>query len=258
MAELRVGTSGWMYKDWGATFYPPELKKGHLSFLAHEFDTVEVNSSFYHLPLNSTFAKWKQETPDAFLFSVKLSRYITHERRLTSIRQPLARFLARARSMNPKLAVILIQLPPFLKYDKKTLERFVEDLRVVSARVQTHARYALEPRHATWMENGDDVKAVLSRRNIALVFPHSRKIPSFAPEDANITADFVYVRFHGPSEFAASRYGPARLKPWAERIVRWTHEGLDVFVYFNNDIHGHAIHDARTLKRQIARLARRV
>src|SRR4051812_17258763 len=112
--KIYIGTSGWRYKDWGVTFYPATLKDGHLSYLAKEFNTVEVNTSFYHLPLKKTFQKWSEETPDHFVFSVKLSRYITHQKKLEGIREPLLKFFRNAKGMGSKLSVILIQLPPFL------------------------------------------------------------------------------------------------------------------------------------------------
>jgi uncharacterized protein YecE (DUF72 family) len=249
---LHIGTSGWMYKDWGEEFYPKGMKKGHLQFLAQEFKTVEVNSSFYHLPLTKTFENWRSGTPDDFVFAVKLSRFITHQKKLKGVRLPLERFIDRAKHLEEKLGVVLVQLPPSLQFETKLLEKMIEDMRVVTKRADVSIRFALEPRHQSWIDAGSIVRTLLRPENVAIVFPHSRKIPSFAPEKNNVTADFVYVRFHGPSEFAASRYGPARLKPWAERIVEWRKRKIKVFVYFNNDIHGHAIHDARTLIRQIA------
>ncbi|HET8574579.1 MAG TPA: DUF72 domain-containing protein [Candidatus Paceibacterota bacterium] len=247
--NLWIGTSGWMYKDWGREFYPPEMKRGHLSFLAQTFHTVEVNTSFYHLPEQGTFRKWREETPGDFVFSVKLSRFITHRKRLKGIRAPLLKFLNRAKFLKEKLGVVLVQLPPNLKFDEKLISGFVEDLRTVSGK-SVRTRLALEPRHASWMEEQNKsffLPLLKSEKNIALVFPHSSKIPSFKPEDANITSNFVYLRFHGPSEFASSRYGTEGLRPWAGKITRWQVCGLDVFAYFNNDVHGHAVHDAQTL-----------
>ncbi|MBV9159060.1 MAG: DUF72 domain-containing protein [Candidatus Kaiserbacteria bacterium] len=251
---IYVGTSGWMYKDWGAMFYPPSLKKGHLAYLAGEFITVEINSSFYYLPLHSTFEKWREETPNDFIFAVKLSRYITHIKKLEGVTTELNRFLNRAKRLKEKLGVILIQLPPSLKYDEKLLEGFLAALKSACTKQKLTPRFALEPRHTSWMEtqNTKDVRTQLTRfKNICLVFPHSAKIASFPPTDENVLSDFAYVRFHGPSEFAASRYGPRRLKPWADRIMKWHARGITTFVYFNNDIHGHAIVDARTLKSQL-------
>jgi uncharacterized protein YecE (DUF72 family) len=249
--SLHVGTSGWMYKDWGNTFYPPDLKTGHLPYFASEFSTVEVNTTFYHLPRTTTFQKWYKETPDHFVFSLKLSRYITHKLKLEQSREPLSRFMCRAVELREKLGPVLIQLPPFLRLDSAVFSKFLKSLAGVSKRTQT--RFALEPRHHSWIENAETIRSLLKPNNIALVFPHSSKIPSFEPIDENLTANFAYIRFHGPSEFAASRYGAARLRPWATRIRAWKRKGLDVFVYFNNDVHGHAIHDARSLLKLIER-----
>lgn len=246
VAKIRVGTSGWMYKDWGAKFYPKDLKKGHLQFLAEEFNTVEVNSSFYHLPLASTFKKWAGETPRDFVFAVKLSRYVTHRKRLKAVGEPIATFMSRAQKLGKKLGVVLVQLPPSLKYDEKKFDALLRILK------RKKARFALEPRHASWYDTShrSEILKKLKGAGTCLVFPHSAKIPSPNPDDpTNITADFIYVRFHGPSEFAASRYGAVRLRPWAARIEAWRGKKLDVFVYFNNDKNGHAVDDARTLKK---------
>lgn len=252
--RIFVGTSGWMYKDWGEMFYPKDLKKGHLTYLSREFRTVEVNTSFYHLPLASTFTKWRGEVPADFVFAVKISRYITHRKKLSGVREPIDTFLKRAVRLKEKLGPILIQLPPFLKYDESLFDAFIDSLAIVRDRHDRNIRFAIEPRHGSWMEDGaaSHVRVRLRKmRNSCLVFPHSARIASFEPNNENIVSDFTYVRFHGPSEWAASRYGPHRLRPWAERITRWCERGLDTYVYFNNDIHGHAVIDARTLKRQL-------
>ena len=247
---ILIGTSGWMYKDWGEVFYPPDLKKGHLAYLSARFKTVEVNTSFYHLPQKSTFQKWHDETPKDFIFSVKLSRYITHQKKLKGVRRALERFLKRAAPMEKKLGVILIQLPPSLAFERRLFLKFLEDINVVRKRTFAF-RAALEPRHQSWLKprNHEVVAHELRKLKIALVFAHSAKIVSYKPSDENTLTDLVYIRFHGPSEFGASRYGPRRLRPWASRMVSWDKHGSTVFAYFNNDQHGHAIHDARTLLR---------
>ncbi len=226
------------------------MKKGFLTYLSKEFATVEINSSFYHLPRPSTFAKWRAETGDDFIFAVKMSRFITHQKRLADCREPLDRLLSAAKELQEKFGVVLIQLPPSLRYDKKLLQKFLSDLSKSRKKMKVKVRFALEPRHKSWMEGNasQEVRALLKKHAIAIVFPHSAKIPSFAPDDENILTDFVYVRFHGPSEFAASEYGRKRLVPWADQIVKWRKRSLTIFVYFNNDTHGHAIKDARTLK----------
>ena len=250
MARLYLGTSGWMYKDWGEEFYPEGMRRGHLNFLAQEFNSVEVNSSFYHLPRASTFEKWSREVPDDFVFSVKLSRYITHQRKLAVVRMALYRFLTHAKRM-AKLGVVLVQLPPSLRFDEALLKAYLTDLADSCARAGVAPRFALEPRHPSFLQNAESLIPLLRAQRVAIVFPHSAKIPSFAPTDEHVTSDFVYVRFHGPGEFAASRYGEALLTPWAARIARWQRAGYDAFIYFNNDEHGHAIHDAREIARQL-------
>jgi uncharacterized protein YecE (DUF72 family) len=163
-------------------------------------------------------------------------------------------FLNRAKRLENKLGVILIQLPPSLQYNDKILQNFLRALRSGCQKQKVQPRFALEPRHPTWFmpDNAPELlRAARDFGTMCLVFPHSAKIPSLPPTDEHLVADFTYVRFHGPSEFAASRYGPKRLKPWAERIEKWRRGGLTNFVYFNNDIHGHAIVDARTLRRQL-------
>jgi uncharacterized protein YecE (DUF72 family) len=243
-----------MYKDWGENFYPKEMKQGHLTYLAGEFNTVEVNSSFYHLPLLSTFENWRRQVPDDFRFAVKMSRYITHHLRLQEAEEPIQTFLGRAKALEEKLAAILIQLPPYLPYGPEDFAAFLKALEKGCEKEGVRPNFALEPRHPSWFELGAAGRLRVQVRGfpgLALVFPHSAKIPSFEPEDNNILDEFVYVRFHGPSEFAASRYGSERLAPWADKIRKWRERGLRVFAYFNNDAHGHAVEDARELKRLV-------
>ncbi len=239
-------------------FYPPEMKKGHLAFLATEFNTVEINSSFYRLPLRSTFEKWALETPEDFTFAVKLSRPITHYKKLEGVRGELEAFIKHAEPMREKLGAILVQLPPSLKFDTKLIAGFIEDIKVVRGR-NYPVRIALEPRNLTWMapEEETNVRAMLREAGIALVFAQSKKIPSFAPIDESVTADFIYLRFHGPEAFAASGYGEDLLKPWAERMQKWRRGGKNVFAYFNNTTYSHALEDSRTLKQMLMNTATR-
>lgn len=246
--KLYIGTSGWMYKDWGKAFYPGDMKKGFLTYLANEFNTVEVNASFYRLPALKTFEKWREETPDDFIFTIKLSRYITHIKRLKETREALERFLNNAVGLEKKLGMVLIQLPPNIKFEPERLANFFSELEELTLSLPFKPRYALEPRNAGFIENRKELIKILIPYSIGLVFPNSASIPSFLPEEENIIADFIYARFHGPAEFAASRYGKELLMPWAEKMVKWINRGLDVFAYFNNDTHGHAVYDARDLK----------
>ncbi|MCC7017269.1 MAG: DUF72 domain-containing protein [Rhodospirillales bacterium] len=237
--RLFIGTSGWSY-GWDG-FYPAGLPgRERLAFYASRFASAEVNYSFYHLPKESTFAKWDGETPDGFVFALKLSRFVTHIKRLKGVGTPLRTFLGRAKALGKKLGPILVQLPPSFRLDPKRLAAFL----AAAARAETALglkglRFAFEFRHPTWFAAGqprDAALALLEDRGWALAFAHSARYPCSADEP--VTADFVYLRFHGPRELFASRYGPVGLKPWAKKIRRWRSRGLDVYAYFNNDVAG--------------------
>jgi uncharacterized protein YecE (DUF72 family) len=238
---LRIGTSGWNYRHFGAL--------RHLDAYAREFGTVEVNYSFYRLPTRSTYASWAAQTPDDFCFAVKLSRYITHVKRLRGAKTPTRKFLGRAKPLGARLGPILVQLPENAHADAARLAKFLEGVRALGRDL----RIALEVRHESWLAS-DDALAALARANAALVFAHSGRYPY--PEAEPLTADFVYLRFHGPKALFASPYGVAGLRPFAAKIRRWLRGGRDVYAYFNNDAHGHALADARTLVRLTTKGAR--
>jgi uncharacterized protein YecE (DUF72 family) len=238
--ELRIGTSGWTYSDWKGRFYPEELKSAdYLAWYARRFDTTEINYSFYHLPQAKTFEKWAAQTPETFVFAVKVSRYITHIERLGNVREPWEKFLDRAAHLGPKLGPLLLQFPPSFRADIERLEAFLETSRQLGAR-----RLAFEFRHASWFVA--ETAALLGRHDAALVIAHSSRYPCAPPE---ATASFVYLRFHGPKELFASRYSEAELADWAKRIRAWRREGRSVYAYFNNDWYGYAIENAETLAR---------
>lgn len=244
--QLFVGTSGWAY-DW-EHFYPGDLpKRRRLAFYAQRFRTVEVNFSFYRLPLKTTYEKWAEQTTEAFVFSLKLSRFITHIKRLQGTKTAFRTFFQRAAPLGAKLGPILVQLPPSFALDVRRLERFLEKAcEVGRERKLTPLRLAFEFRHPTWY--GSDAKPaldLLARHGAAFVCGHSNRYPY--PEKEPLTADFVYLRFHGPNEMFASAYGRRRLERWAPLVRRWVDDGIDVFAYFNNDVGGHAVRDALAL-----------
>ncbi|WP_238017862.1 DUF72 domain-containing protein [Dactylosporangium sp. AC04546] len=235
---IRVGTSGWQYRDWRGRFYPRDLpQRLWLEHYAAAFDTVEVNNAFYRLPERSTFEAWRDRTPDDFTVTVKASRYLTHIRRLREPEEPVHRLLDRAAGLGKKLGPVLLQLPPNLKADPAaldaTLAAFPHDIRV-----------AVEPRHASWWT--DEVRAVLSDRGAALCWADRLGRPQ-APLWR--TADWMYLRFHEGSANPWPRYGRSALDTWAGR----TAEGHDGYVYFNNDPGCAAVADAEAF----ARLAER-
>jgi len=241
-AEFRVGTSGWTYSSWRGSFYPADLKASdYLAWYGRRFNTVEINYSFYQLPQPKTFEKWAAETPPGFVFAVKVSKLVTHTRRLEAVEEPWRRFLDHAFHLGEKLGPLLLQLPPSFKADAARLEAFLELSRSFGAR-----RLALEFRHASWFTR--EVDELAARHGAALVIGHSSRYPC-AP--LTTAAPFVYLRFHGPRELFASRYSEEELAGWAAQVRSWLAEGRPVYAYFNNDAGGHAIENARMLLRLV-------
>ena len=237
MARVRIGTSGWVYQHWRGRFYPEKLPAARwFEFYAERFDTVELNNSFYRQPARKTFVSWRLRSPDGFAFAVKLNRFVTHYKRLNVSAESISLSYDTMAGLGPKLAVVLAQLPPRMKFDAGRLESF---LRAVSRR---RRRHALEPRDASWLT--DEALASLRRRNIALCVIDTPRWPSRLA----VTADFVYVRFHGPKGLYASNYPEDELRAWAERMRAWRDQGLDVFAYFNNDANAYAIFNALRLR----------
>jgi uncharacterized protein YecE (DUF72 family) len=237
MSELRVGTSGWQYKHWRGRFYPNDLPTGKwLEYYTHYFDTVELNNSFYRQPERTTFERWRRSVPDDFVYAVKLNRFITHLKRLNVDRQSIERSYGTMAALGPKLAVVLVQLPPRMKFDEERVARF---LKMVAPR---RRRHALEPRDASWFT--DEALSFLRERKVALVIGETPHWPTHLA----VTADFVYLRFHGPGRRYASNYDDEALRRWAERIKGWRAERRDVFAYFNNDELGYAPKNALRLR----------
>jgi uncharacterized protein YecE (DUF72 family) len=237
MSELRVGTSGWQYAHWKGRFYPKELPTSRwLEHYTRHFDTVELNNPFYRQPEKKTFEKWRVSVPDHFVYAVKLNRFVTHVKRLNIEKDSVERSYGTAAGLGPKLAVMLVQLPPRMKFDEPRAERF---FRMVAPR---RRRHALEPRDASWFT--ENALSFLRRRNIALVAGDTPHWPTHLA----VTADFVYLRFHGPGRRYGSSYDDDVLRGWADRIRDWRAEGRDVFAYFNNDELGYAPRNAIRLR----------
>lgn len=236
MAEqIRIGTSGWVYKHWQGIFYPPDLQqKQWFAYYARFFDTVEINSTFYHLQNASVFEHWGQQAPAGFLYAVKASRYITHIKYLKECKDPLETFLNRASLLGHALAPVLFQLPPGFSVNLDRLKSFL-------ALLPEGFSYAMEFRNLTWLT--EEVFALLERHGVALCI-HDMP-PLQVP--LRITAKFAYLRFHGDVNHAGD-YPPETLAVWAERMQAWQRNGLAVFAYFNNDAGGMAVCNALTLK----------
>ncbi len=237
MSELWVGTSGWHYKHWLGNFYPARLPSSKM--LAHyieTFQTVEVNNSFYRLPAESTFQAWRESTPPHFHFAVKGSRFLTHMKKLKNAEQGLDRFLTAADVLGPKLGPILFQLPPNWACDFDRLASFL-------AILPTYHRYLFEFRNATW--ETPQVYDLLSRYNVGYCIYHLAGYSS----PLQVTADFAYVRLHGPGGKYQGSYSDSVLEEWAARIRVWRSKLKAVYVYFDNDDSGYAPHDALRLKK---------
>jgi len=237
VGKVHIGTSGWHYKHWLGLFYPEKFPpREMLSYYAERFDTVEINNSFYHLPAPSTFDSWRENSPKTFVFAVKGSRFITHMKKLKDPESSTAKFFAGAERLGRKLGPILFQLPPRWHVDLERLSDFL------SAMPRDH-RYSFEFRDPSW--HTKEVFELLRKHNAAFC------IYDLAGQETalEITAEFTYVRFHGPGEARyAGSYPTQTLKKWATRIKEWRRDLSGIYVYFNNDVGGHAIRNAKELR----------
>ena len=227
-----IGTSGWHYQHWKGGFYPVGTPPTRwLDHYARRFATVEVNNAFYRLPERSTFESWDPQLPDGFLVAVKVSRYLTHVRRLRDPHEPVARLMDRAVGLGEKLGPLLVQLPPNMRLDIDALEGVLRSF-------PGSARVAVEFRHQSW--HASPVRAVMEKHNSAwcLTDRNGRTSPPWR------TADWGYIRFHHGRGNPPSCYGQKALDDWASCVSGLWPSSADVFAYFNNDEHGCAPRDA--------------
>jgi uncharacterized protein YecE (DUF72 family) len=239
---LYLGTSGWSYKDWGKNFYPQGLApREQLTYLARHFPTVEINATFYRLPIETTFTKWYNDTPPEFRFAVKLSRLITHTQRLNDVKEAWELFVSRAQGLKEKLGVILVQFPPSFRANEENLARCKYFMEYAP---EAGIQLAFELRHATWFEAAG--LRFFTDHGACVVQAESSRYPH-TPPDFN-PADFTYYRFHGPRRLYASQYTDDELEAWAKLIRRDMAASKDVYVYFDNDMHGYALDDAKRLR----------
>jgi len=279
--DIRVGISGWTYKPWRGVFFPEGLRqKDELGFAARQFRTIEINGTFYRLQKPASFARWRDETPADFVFSVKAPRFITHVRRLRDVRAPVANFFASGLlRLGPKMGPVLWQFPPNFRFDAELFEAFLAMLPH-----ETGAAVALAKKHDARMAGRDWVKAdgeravrhavevrsesfrdlafveLLRKYRVALVCADTVKWPRLM----DVTAEFCYLRLHGAEELYASGYDEAGLNFWRLHIAAWAagrepagaervgkaagkSAPRDVFVYFDNDLKVKAPRDAAAL-----------
>jgi uncharacterized protein YecE (DUF72 family) len=238
--RIRVGCSGWNYDHWrNGVFYPPRCPSRHwLRWYAKFFDTVEINMTFYRLPKAASVARWVEETPAGFTFAVKVSRYVTHIKRLLDVPEHLPLLYERIEPLlrSPKMGPLLWQLPPTFKLDLGRLARALEH-------VHDGQRHAFEFRHPSWFV--EETYTLLREHNVALVIGDRPQVNDFQAHE--LTADFTFVRFHGGTRGANGNYSHAELDEWVARLTRWSQD-VEVFAYFNNDWEGYAIENALYLK----------
>jgi uncharacterized protein YecE (DUF72 family) len=236
MVQYFIGTSGWHYDDWRGRFYPEKLpKEKWLEFYARHFPTVELNNTFYRLPSETAFGRWYDASPDSFTYAVKVSRFITHIKRLKDCDEPITNFMSRVRLLKEKLGPLLYQLPPGLHRDDTTLTTFLEKL-------PRDLKHVIEFRHRSWLV--DEVFDILRQYNVGLCVFDMPGLTS--PQVA--TADFAYVRFHGSGSLYSSCYTDEELAGWAAKIAGLAGNPGSVYIYFNNDVAGYALQNASTIR----------
>jgi uncharacterized protein YecE (DUF72 family) len=243
IGAIRIGCSGWNYRHWREAFYPQGVPvKRWFEHYAATFSTVELNTSFYRLPTPETFEKWRDQAPPGFTYAVKAPRFITHMKKLKECDEPVEEFLGRARKLGPTIGPILYQLPPRWAFNRERLEAFL-------ALLPRDLVHVFEFRETSWLT--EDVLALLDARGIAFC---AHDMPGAAtPRWAS--GPIAYLRFHGGEGKYWGRYSDERLLGWTDWIVGEARRGRDVWCYFNNDIHAHAIDDALTLRSMVAQAA---
>ena len=289
VGQIRIGISGWRYAGWRGKFYPSKLaQRRELEFASREFSTIEINGTFYSLQRPESFAKWKEETPDDFVFSLKGSRYITHLLKLRNAEKPLANFFAQGLlQLGEKLGPILWQFPPVFKYDRVRFAAFFQQLprttRAAAKLARKHdermdersftrvkqdapLRHCVEIRHESCAVPG--FVDLLREHDIGLVVADTVEWPLLM----DVTSDFVYCRLHGSEQLYVSGYEEIALESWATRVAAWAMGGespdgrfahrersghakpRDVYVYFDNDAKVRAPFDAKRLRELVDKL----
>jgi uncharacterized protein YecE (DUF72 family) len=245
VAELRIGCSGWLYRDWRGLVYPEDLvQRQWFDHYTSMFDTVELNTTFYRLPTPEAVQRWHDAAPDGFLYALKLGQFGSHRMKLRDAASWLPNHVDRASLLGDHLGPTLVQLPPKWRRNAERLDEFF-------AAAPTTMRWAVEIREPSWLH--DDVFEVLRRHRAALCIHDLIEDHPF-----ELTTDWTYVRFHGPDSLRVKYwglYGPDRLQPWAERLAALAARGVSAYCYFNNDYQGHAVTDARWLRARIAELS---
>lgn len=234
---IHIGTSGWSYKDWRGRFYPEKMvTTDYLAYYAQHFSTTEINTSFYHLPRAETIKHWASVVGKNFIFCPKISRYVTHIKKLEDPRETLPKFFELFDPVKQQLGPVLIQLPPSLSFDEEKAIEFYKALKHYKG-----YHFALEGRHESWLAK--ESIALLKKYGIAFVIAESGRRRPYVEK---FTDRHVYLRFHGADDHYAS-YPDEVLHSFAQKIKQWKKEGHIVWVFFNNDGNAHAVFNAKKL-----------
>lgn len=236
--KIHIGTSGWSYKHWKEIFYPSKLKTTlWFDYYAQFFDSSEINTSFYHLPKEQTVINWASKAPPGFSFCPKLSRFITHMKKLRDVKEPLQRFFEVFAPLEKHMGPVLVQLPPMLHFRTEVVKEFFEELKVYKKN-----QFVLEVRHDSWLT--EESFALMRKYKIGFVISQSNH---FFPYAEQVTSRNIYVRFHGPGKLYASGYTNDMLNYYTRKFKNWMEDGYTILAYFNNDIQGYAFRDAMRL-----------
>lgn len=242
--KLYVGTSGWVYNHWRERFYTQGLAQARwLEFYNQHFATVELNNSFYRLPSEKAFTAWREHSSSGFVYAVKVSRLITHLKKLRNVEEALETFLSRARILEIKLGPLLYQLPPNMPRNDRVLEAFLDLL-------PRDLCHVFEFRHESWLD--EDIFALLREHNTGFCI---YDMPGFTTPVVS-TSDFAYIRFHGSADMYGGCYTDTELEGWAERIGELGESLKAVYIYFNNDTQAFAIDNARTLQGKLTNISK--
>jgi uncharacterized protein YecE (DUF72 family) len=238
---IRIGCSGWNYASWKDEFYEGKPARLWLRHYAEHFGTVEVNSTFYRLPRQTSVARWVEETPRSFVFAVKDSRYLTHVKRLTDLGKGIRRYYERLEPLvrSPKLGPVLWQLPASFRRDDERLGAALDAL--------PPGRHCFEFRDPSWFV--EPVYELLRTHGVALVIGDRPEVKEF--QGRELTTDWTYVRFHYGSRGRRGNYSRSELEDWARRFEGWRRDA-EIYAYFNNDWEVFAIRNALWLRQRLA------
>jgi uncharacterized protein YecE (DUF72 family) len=237
---INIGTSGWSYKHWKNDYYPSEVKqKNWLAYYASQFDTTEINSSFYRLPTAPTILQWMETVSEDFVFCPKMSRFLTHMKKLRDPEEPLQRFFGLFDTMQKQIGPVLIQLPSMVAFNYEVANHFFKLL----YSLYRPYTFVVEIRHQSWL--AEDSMTLMAKYEIGLVISQSE---NHFPYSEMITAKNIYIRFHGPGALYASSYSDEELAHYAQKCKHWVEEGHIIWAFFNNDIFGYAPRDALRFK----------